>query len=463
VSPGGLDGRTSGRATGLDQTHDPSVASWVQSANGHPDFPLQNLPFGVFEPTSAGDRNGPGLRGGIRIGDEVLDLRALSRTGLLTGAAQIGASAAANDTLNALFALGAATRIDLRRQVFALLVRGAGQRHAVAPLLYPVDQIVVVLPAAIGDYTDFYAGIHHATAVGGLFRPDNPLLPNYKWVPVGYHGRASSVQPSGVPFARPNGQVKSPTDPTPVYGPTQRLDFELEIGVWVGPESRQGQPIPIDRSGEHVAGYCLLNDWSARDVQGWEYQPLGPFLSKNFATTVSAWAITPEALAPFRAPATARPTGDPDPLPYLTDRADQQTGGLDLELEVLLSTATMRANDVAPRTISLSSTRHMYWTVAQLIAHHTSGGCNLRAGDLLGSGTISGPTADGCGSLLEMTNGGRDPITLPTGESRTFLQDGDEVILRARASRPGFAPIGFGECRAVVQPAPAIAQRVEVG
>jgi fumarylacetoacetase len=446
---------------GLDQTHDPSVESWVESANLHRDFPLQNLPFGVFQPTTSGDRTA-GPRGGIRIGDEVLDLRSLSRAGLLTGAAQTAARAAASGTLNALFTLGAAPRKELRRQVFSLLIRRAGQQHAVAPLLYPVDQTVTMLPATIGDYTDFYAGIHHATTVGALFRPDNPLLPNYKWVPIGYHGRASSVQTSGVPFLRPNGQLKSPTDPAPVYGPTRRLDFELEIGVWVGPESRQGQPISIDRADEHVAVYCLLNDWSARDVQAWEYQPLGPFLSKNFATTVSAWVITPEALAPFRVPATARPAGDPDPLPYLTDRVDQHTGGLDLQLEVLLSSARMRATNVASQTISLSSARHMYWTVAQLIAHHTSGGCNLRAGDLLGSGTISAPSADGCGSLLEMTNGGRDPITLPTGETRTFLQDGDEVILRARASRPGFAPIGFGECRAVVQPAPVIAQRVEV-
>jgi fumarylacetoacetase len=439
--------------TGVDHTHDPSADSWVESANGHPDFPIQNLPFGVFDPLTPADRNGSGPRGGIRIGDEILDLRALSRSGLLTGAAQIAANAASAGTLNGLFELGAGPRKELRIQVFALLTRGAGEQHQVAALLYPVDQTVSTLPAKVGDYTDFYVGIHHATTVGELFRPDNPLLPNYKWVPIGYHGRASTVQPSGVAFRRPNGQLKSPTDPVPTFRPTERLDFELEIGVWVGPESQQGQPIPIGRADQHVAGYCLLNDWSARDVQAWEYQPLGPFLSKNFATTVSTWVITPEALAPYRVPAATRPNGDPVPLPYLTDRRDQQTGGLDLHLEVLLSSASMRENGIAPQELSLSSTQHMYWTVAQLIAHHTSGGCDLRPGDLLGSGTISGPTADGYGSLLEMTHGGRDPITLATGETRTFLQDGDEITLRARAHRPGAAPIGFGECRAIVQPA----------
>jgi fumarylacetoacetase len=335
-----------------------------------------------------------------------------------------------------------------------LLTRGAAGHAKMATMLYSVQDTEVSLPAAIGDYTDFYVGIHHATTVGELFRPDNPLLPNYKWVPIGYHGRASTVQPSGVPFRRPRGQLKSPTDPVPAYLPSQRLDFELELGVWIGPPTVQGQPVPIGQAAAHIAGYCLLNDWSARDVQSWEYQPLGPFLSKNFATTVSTWVITPEALAPFRAPMTPRPLGDPDPLPYLTDPDDQRTGGLDLELEVLLTTETMRANGARPLRLSLSSTQHMYWTVAQLIAHHTSSGCDLRSGDLLGSGTISAPTTVGYGSMLEMTNGGREQITLPNGETRTFLQDGDEIILRARAKRPGAASIGFGECRAIVQPAP---------
>jgi len=444
----------------LDHTHDPGIESWVESANGHPDFPIQNLPFGVFEPAQ---RDGAGPRGGVRIGDEVLDLRAMAGTGLLTGTAQVAANAASAGTLNGLFGLGGGPRQELRRQLFALLTRGAREQDPMAALLHPVDQAVITLPAAVGDYTDFYAGIHHATTVGKLFRPDNPLLPNYKWVPIGYHGRASTVRPSGVPLRRPFGQLKDADEPAPAYRPTERLDFELELGVWIGPESQQGHPIPIERAAEHVAGYCLLNDWSARDVQAWEYRPLGPFLSKSFATTVSAWVITPEALAPFRGPLPRRPAGDPDPLPHLTDPADERTGGLDLELEVLLSTVAMRSNSIAPHRISLSSTRHMYWTVAQLITHHTSGGCDLRSGDLLGSGTLSAPTADGYGSLLEMTSGGREPISLPSGETRTFLLDGDEIILRARAHRPGAAPIGFGECRAVVLPAPVMTAPGESG
>jgi fumarylacetoacetase len=309
------------------------------------------------------------------------------------------------------------------------------------------------LPAVVGDYTDFYVGIHHATTVGGMFRPNSPLLPNYKWLPIAYHGRTSTVQPSGRPFHRPNGQVKTPDDPAPTYRPSSRLDFELELGIWIGPESQSGQPIPIGRAAEHVAGYCLLNDWSTRDVQAWEYQPLGPFLSKNFATTVSTWVITPEALAPYRIPLPARPAGDPDPLPYLRDEHDQRSGGLDLDLEVLITTQVMRDSCVRAQRLSLSSTQHMYWSVAQMIAHHTSGGCNLRPGDLMGSGTLSAPHRDGYGSMLELTHGGSEPVTLPTGETRTFLLDGDEIILRARAARPGAASVGFGECRAVVLPA----------
>jgi fumarylacetoacetase len=309
------------------------------------------------------------------------------------------------------------------------------------------------LPATVGDYTDFYVGINHAVTVGELFRPDNPLLPNYKWVPIGYHGRASSLRPSGEPFRRPNGQRKTPTDTAPSFGPSQKLDFELELGIWIGAGNPAGDPIPVGEAADHVAGYCLLNDWSSRDIQSWEYQPLGPFLSKNFATTLSAWVVTPEALAPYRSPAATRPDGDPAPLDYLDDPVDQAGGGLDIELEVLITTQQMRDEGLSPHQLSLSSTQHMYWTVAQMIAHHTSGGCDLRPGDLLGSGTISAPGDAGFGSLLEMTRNGALPITLPTGETRTFLQDGDEILLRARARRPGAAPIGFGECRAIVLPA----------
>jgi fumarylacetoacetase len=439
----------------VDATHDPELESWVESATGHPDFPIQNLPFGVVSPpaAAAGDRGGSGPRGGIRIGEYFLDLRALTRSGLLTGDAQRAARAAAGSRLNELFALGAAPRKALRGRVSELLSQDAPDRRRVAAMLHPVAGSVMHLPTRIGDYTDFYVGINHALNVGALFRPDNPLLPNYKWVPIGYHGRASTVQVSGRPFHRPNGQLKSPTDPAPVFAPSKRIDLELELGVWIGPGTGQGQPVPIGRAAEHVAGYCLLDDWSARDIQAWEYQPLGPFLSKNFASTVSPWVITPEALAPFRTAQPGRSPGDPHPLPYLTDPIDQHTGALDIDLEVLILTDRMRATNQVPHRLSLSSTLHMYWTVAQLITHHTSGGCDLNPGDLLGSGTISGPTATSYGSLLEITRGGTEPVQLPNGETRTFLHDGDDIILRARATAPGAAPIGFGECRAILQPA----------
>ena len=433
----------------LDATLDPTVRSWVDSANGHPDFPLQNLPFGVFSPRTDGP---PDPRGGIRIGNSILDLRLLAGSYLMGGAAFEAARAAAGATLNDFFGLGAEHRRALRYRVHDLLREGSSAQATVERMLHPADDVDMHLPATVGDYTDFYVGINHATTVGSLFRPDNPLLPNYKWVPIGYHGRASSIRVSGEPFHRPKGQRKAPADAAPTFGPARNLDFELELGVWIGPGNDQGDPTPIGRAADHVAGYCLLNDWSARDIQSWEYQPLGPFLSKNFASTISAWVVTPEALAPFRAAAAARPDGDPAPLPYLLDSADQATGGLDIELHVLISTEQMRAQGIPPHQISVGSTEHMYWTVAQMIAHHTSGGCNLQPGDLLGSGTISTPDDTGYGSLLEMTGNGARPITLPSGEERTFLHDGDEILIRARAQRPGAAPVGFGECRAVVLP-----------
>ena len=438
--------------TSLDATHDPDITSWVSTANGHPDFPLQNLPLGIFSPAGT-DGSPPDPRGGTRIGDQVLDLRALAASGLLNGPALVGAQAATAATLNTFFGLGPTPRQALRTQVHALLRDGAAARTTVERLLRPAGSVVMHLPATVGDYTDFYAGINHAVTVGTLFRPDNPLLPNYKWVPVGYHGRASSIRPSGEPFRRPNGQRKNPGDSAPSFGPTDKLDFELELGIWIGAGNRAGEPIAVRTAAQHVAGFCLLNDWSARDIQSWEYQPLGPFLSKNFATTISAWVVTPEALAPYRTTAPARPEGDPAPLDYLDDPADRSAGGLDVELEALLSTTRMRAEGVPPQRLSLSSTRYMYWTVAQMIAHHTSGGCDLHPGDLLGTGTISATDDRGYGSLLEMTANGDRPLTLSSGETRSFLQDGDEVLLRARAQRPGLAPIGFGECRAVVLPA----------
>jgi fumarylacetoacetase len=438
----------------LDQTHDPKLGSWVASANGHPDFPIQNLPLGVFTPPGGGTP-----RAGAAIGDMVLDLVAAHAAGLFAGEAARAAEAAAGRTLNELFALGAGPRQALRTRLSELLAEGSAERAKAEPFLQAAADCALHLPARIGDYTDFYVGIHHATNVGKLFRPDNPLLPNYKWVPIGYHGRASSVVPSGTPVRRPNGQRKRPDETAPSFGPCRNLDYELELGVWVGPGNALGEPIPIGRAAEHIAGYCLLNDWSARDLQAWEYQPLGPFLAKNFGSTVSPWVVTPEALAPFRAPQPPRPEGDPAPLPYLQDKADQAEGALALELEVLLLTPGLKEKGLEPHRLSLSDARHMYWTAAQMVAHHTCNGCNLQPGDLLGTGTISAPGEEGFGSLLETTQGGKRPIALASGEERRFLEDGDEVLLRARARREGFAAIGFGECRGSVLPAPSPVSR----
>jgi fumarylacetoacetase len=321
---------------------------------------------------------------------------------------------------------------------------------AVEPYLHTARDCTVLLPVRVGDYTDFYVGIHHATKVGALFRPDNPLLPNYKHVPIGYHGRASSVRVSGEDVVRPRGQTKAPDAETPSFGPSKRLDFELELGVWVGPGNALGDPVGIADASRHIGGFCLLNDWSARDFQAWEYQPLGPFLAKNFHTTVSAWIVTPEALAPFRAAQTPRPAGDPKPLPYLWSDDDQAQGGLCLELAVSLRTARMREHSLPAVVISRSHSRHMYWTVAQILTHHASNGCNLQPGDLLGTGTLSGPDSASSGSLLELCDGGKSPIKLPTDEMRTFLEDGDEITLSARAVAEGFVSIGFGECRGMI-------------
>jgi fumarylacetoacetase len=434
----------------LDLTHDPRLRSWVASADHISDFPLQNLPFGIV---AGGPPDTPGEpRGAVRIGDEVLDLRLLAASGLLQGQALVAARAASAGTLNTFFELGPGPRRALRAALHGLLVQGAAHQATIASFLTPIASVEVLLPASIGDYTDFYVGICHAVNVGAIFRPDNPLLPNYKWVPIGYHGRASSVKVSGTPFKRPNGQVKMPDAAEPVFGPTRRLDFELEIGVWIGASTQLGDPVNIDQAEGHVAGLCLLNDWSARDVQAWEYQPLGPFLAKNFATTVSPWVVTPEALAPYRV-AMSRPEGDPASLAYLDSAQHRATGGIDIELDVLLSTTTMRQDGEPPFLVSRSSTRHMYWSIAQMVTHHTSNGCDLRAGDLLGSGTLSAPSPAGLGSLLEITRAGAKPLALPNGETRTFLEDGDQVTLRARAHRDGAATIGFGDCNAIVQPA----------
>ena len=427
----------------IDHTHEPSLQSWVAGANGHSDFPIQNLPFGVFSPLAGAPR------GGVAIGDQVLDLRALHEAGLLDEEAQLALNTCTGPHLNAFLALGAAPRRALRDAISALLQEGSDERPH---LLHKAADVLMYVPATIGDYTDFYAGIHHATAVGKLFRPDAPLMLNYKWLPVGYHGRASSVRVPGE-VRRPNGQRKPATETEPSFGPCRNLDYELELGIWIGPGNAPGAAIPIADAADHIAGYCLLNDWSARDIQAWEYQPLGPFLAKSFATTISPWIVTPEALAPFRLPQPPRPDGDPAPLPHLHEATDQAYGALDLELEVLLLTPAMRKQKLAAHRLSLGPASNLYWTPAQLVAHHASNGCNLNPGDLFGTGTISTPDTDGCGSLLEITQGGRAPITLPSGEERRFLEDGDEIVLRAHARRDGAAPIGFGDCRGVVTPA----------
>ncbi|MDE2362406.1 MAG: fumarylacetoacetase [Hyphomicrobiales bacterium] len=430
----------------IDHTHQPDLRSWVASANGHGDFPIQNLPFGIFQP------RGETRRGGVAIGDEILDLARLRDSGLLTGDAQMACALAAQPTLNAFLGLGPGPRRALRAQLSDVLKEGATPRHG---LLHAMADCRLHLPARIGDYTDFYAGINHAEAVGRLFRPDAPLMPNYKWVPIAYHGRASSIRLSGGDVRRPNGQRLPAGGSEPVFGPCLRLDYELEMGVWIGDGNEQGAPVPVAKAADHIAGYCLLNDWSARDIQAWEYQPLGPFLAKNFHTTISAWIVTPEALAPFRCAPMARAESDPKPLPYLFDAEDQKEGGFDVELEVLLTTAQMREKKIAPHRLSLGSSRDLYWTPAQMVAHHTVGGCNLSPGDIFGTGTISGKSREALGSLLEITGGGKEPLQLPTGETRTFLQDGDEIIFRARGVKAGCASIGFGECRGVVTAAPA--------
>jgi len=430
----------------IDETHDLRRESWVTSAHGHAEFPIQNLPFGVFSPP------GGAPRGGVGIGDAIFDLRAALEAGLLSGDAATAAEAAAGPNLNPLMGLGRRPRLALRRQLSALLGADNPERGKLealtSRLLHNTADCTLHLPAAVGNFTDFFAGIHHARNGGMRRDPNNPLNPNYKYVPVAYHSRASSVRPSGVPICRPSGQRKAVSEEAPSFGLSQKLDYELELAVWIGPGNELGEPIPIKEAEDHVFGLGLLNDWSARDVQGWESQPLGPFLGKNFGTTVSPWIITPEALAPFRIAQPARPAGDPRPLPYLWDDADQHSGALDIALEALLLTAEMRAKSMPPHRMSASNTTDLYWTIAQLVAHHTCGGCNLAPGDLFGTGTISGPTLEGYGSLMELSADGQRQITLPTGEIRTFLENGDEVIFRAHCRENGFASIGFGECRA---------------
>ncbi|MBE0589403.1 MAG: fumarylacetoacetase [Hydrogenophaga sp.] len=420
--------------TTIDETHNPALRSWVDSAHvPESDFPIQNLPFGRFKV-----EDDPKWRIGVAIGDQVLDLRA---TGLID-----------TSDMNQLISFKPETRRELRAQISAGLAAGSQQQDRWSRHLHPQGAVELGLPCDIRDYTDFYVGIHHATAVGKLFRPDNPLLPNYKWVPIGYHGRASTIQPSGHSFHRPLGQIKGPDTDAPMLAPTKRLDLELELGYVIGRPNAMGHPIPLAEAEDHVFGVTLFNDWSARDFQAWEYQPLGPFLSKNFASTLSPWMVTLEALAPFRQ-ALQRPAGDPAPLPYLQADASQSAGAFDIDLDVLLQTARMRAEGLAPEVISRSNAAlAAYWSLAQLVTHHTVNGCALSAGDLFGSGTLSGPKPEQAGSLLELTVGGKQHITLGNGERRTFLEDGDSITLRGRCTRAGFQSIGFGECTATVLP-----------
>ncbi len=434
--------------TTLNETHSPTLRSWVAAANeSGTDFPIQNLPFAIFKRRASNEA----FRGGVAIGDQVIDLAAASAQGVFAGDAQTAAQAASATTLNAFMALGPSAWSALRLALSRALREGSAQQAALSSCLVPMADVEYALPAQIGDYTDFYTSIHHATNIGKLFRPDNPLLPNYKWIPIGYHGRASSIGISGQAFRRPQGQLMPPGAQQPVIGPCKRLDIELELGIFIGAGNALGTQVPITEAEQQVFGLCLLNDWSARDIQGWEYQPLGPFLAKNFASTISPWIVTLEALAPYRLPFT-RPDGDPQPLPYLDSEANRAQGAFDIRLDVTLQTEKMRAAGERGHTLCATSYRHAYWTIAQMVTHHTVNGCNLQPGDLFGSGTLSGPTPDQAGALIELTEGGKKAIALPNGEQRTFLEDGDAVILRGWCEAPGAARIGFGECSGLVLP-----------
>jgi fumarylacetoacetase len=425
--------------------------SWVESANdAGTDFPIQNLPFGVFS-TDGEPESG---RVGVAIGDQVLDVTAALNEGLIADEGRIAAHGCDSPRLNELMSLDRRTVSGLRRALGDLLEAGTemGARAAKhrEKILVAQRAATMHLPAEVGDYTDFYASIDHATNVGSMFRPDSPLLPNYKYVPIGYHGRASSIVPSGSFVHRPSGQTRDDAAAPPVFGPSRRLDYELEVGAFIARGNPLGHPIAIEDAEDRIFGLCLVNDWSARDIQTWEYQPLGPFLAKNFATTVSPWVVSMDALEPFRIPAYRRAAEDPAPLPYLSSSQNAERGGVDITLEVSIQTAKMSRDGLEPMRISRGNFASMYWTLAQLVAHHASNGCNLRPGDLLASGTVSGPAADQRGCLLERTWRGKEPLQLPSGETRTFLEEGDEVIMRAWCEREGAVRIGFGECRGII-------------
>jgi fumarylacetoacetase len=432
----------------LDASHDAALRSWVESANdGATEFPIQNLPFGRFRRRGSDEA----LRVGVAIGDQVLDCAQVLERYPAGMPHREWLVPLAEGDLNAYMALGAAVRRGMRGRLSQALARGSDMRGLLEPCLVPQADCEMALPCRIGDYTDFYTGIHHATTVGKLFRPDSPLMPNYKWVPIGYHGRASSIIVSGQDFKRPRGQLKGEAA-QPSFEPCRRLDFELELGALIATGNALGEPVAMAQAEEHLFGLVLLNDWSARDIQAWEYQPLGPFLAKSFATSLSPWVVTMEALAPFRKPV-ERPASDPQPLRYLDSAANRERGAIEITLEVWLQTEAMRQRGAAAVRLMQSNFRDAYWTLAQLVAHHSSNGCNLQTGDLLGTGTQSGPAPGEGGSMLELTQGGKQPLTLPDGEQRSFLVDGDTVILRAHCERDGYARIGFGDCAGTVQSA----------
>jgi fumarylacetoacetase len=432
----------------LNETHNPALTSWVVSANDVTDFPIQNLPFAIFRKANSAEA----FRGGVAIGDQVLDMAKVAAAGLFQGNAQLAAEAAAESRLNHLMGMGAEANSALRLALSEALRAGSDAQSQLESCLLNQTEIEFDLPCSIGDYTDFYSSIHHATAVGRLFRPNQPLLPNYKWMPIAYHGRSSSISVSGQDFYRPAGQSIDLQSDSPDFRPSRKLDYELEMGIFVGQGNKRGQCIGIEAAERHLFGMCLFNDWSARDIQAWEYQPLGPFLGKNFASTISPWVVTMEALAPFRAPF-SRAADDPRPLDYLASRFNSEAGALDISMEVFLQSTQMRQAGTQAEKITGSNFKHSYWTVAQMLAHHTINGCDMHAGDLLGSGTQSGPEAKEAGSLLELSEGGMRQIELSNGESRTFLEDGDSVILRAYCENNTAKRIGFGEAAARILPA----------
>jgi fumarylacetoacetase len=432
----------------INETHDSKVKSFIESANiERTDFPIQNLPFGIVS-DSAQPHN---PFAAVAIGDQVLSLPAAYNQGLFDGTAAVAAESCLSGTLNQLMSLDNTHWSILRSRLLEILRIDSPNleknKSKLENCLLPQSRVELHKPAEIGDYTDFYASIHHATNVGKLFRPDNPLLPNYKYVPIAYHGRSSSIVVSGTKVRRPSGQIKGKETEIPEFRPSQRLDYEMELGLFIGLGNTFGEPVTLDHAGAYIFGLCLVNDWSARDLQAWEYQPLGPFLAKNFATTISPWIVTLEALEPFRTNSFKRAETDPEPLPYLHSAYESEHGGIDLNVEVYISSQKMRESGIADHRISLGNFQSMYWTINQMVTHHTSNGCNLRPGDLLASGTISGEERGNFGCLLEITSGGKVPIELPSGETRRFLEDGDEIIMRAWCERQGFARIGFGECR----------------